>query len=117
MGEPARIDGSCLNIHNDILFKAIEKHDGRVFKIVGDEFQAAFATAPQALQAAIDIQLGLQSAQWNHLGPLKVRMGLHTGEAHLDEIIVAVEDSISTDEPIEVYVDEEDGNHVEVFIG
>ncbi len=38
-------------------------------------------------------------------------------EAHLDEIIVAVEDSISTDEPIEVYVDEEDGNHVEVFIG
>jgi len=37
-------------------------------------------------------------------------------EAHLDEIIVAVEDSISTDEPIEVYVDEEDGNHVEIFI-
>ena len=38
-------------------------------------------------------------------------------EAHLDEIIVAVEDSISTDEPIEVYVDEENGDHVEVFIG
>ncbi len=38
-------------------------------------------------------------------------------DAHLDEIIQAVEDSISTDEPIEVFVDEENGNHVEIFIG
>jgi hypothetical protein len=38
-------------------------------------------------------------------------------EAHLDEIIVAVENSISTEQPIEVYVDEENGDHVEIFIG
>jgi predicted ATPase/class 3 adenylate cyclase len=77
---------AALQIHNDILFKVIEEHEGRVFKMVGDEFQAAFATAPQALKAAVEIQLGLQNANWNPLGPLKVRMGLHTGEAHLDDI-------------------------------
>ena len=75
-----------LKLHNDILFAVIQANGGAVFKIVGDEFQAAFRTAPQALQAAIDIQLGLNEAKWNELGPLKVRMGLHTGEAHLDDI-------------------------------
>ncbi len=55
-----------------------------VFKFVGDAFQAAFDTAPQALKAAIAGQLALQSAPWNELGPLKVRMGLHTGDAELD---------------------------------
>jgi len=74
-----------LNLHNNILFAVIQANGGAVFKIVGDEFQA-FPTAPQALQAAIDIQLGLRDAVWNKLGPLKVRMGLHTGEAHLDDI-------------------------------
>jgi hypothetical protein len=28
-----------------------------------------------------------------------------------------VDNSISSDQPIEVFVDEEDGNHVEIFIG
>jgi len=55
-----------------------------VFKTVGDAFQAAFLTAPQALRAAIAGQRALQEAPWNELGELKVRMGLHTGEAELD---------------------------------
>jgi hypothetical protein len=37
--------------------------------------------------------------------------------AHLDEIIQVVDSSISSDQPIEVFVDEEDGDHVEIFIG
>jgi class 3 adenylate cyclase len=74
----------ALQIHNAALRKAIEAHGGAVFKTVGDAFQAAFATAPQALRAAIEGQRALQSAPWNELGELKVRMGLHTGEAGLD---------------------------------
>jgi predicted ATPase/class 3 adenylate cyclase len=76
----------ALKVHNDILFTTIKANGGKVFKIVGDEFQAAFPTALQALQAAIDAQVGLQNASWNELGPLRVRMGLHTGEAHPDDI-------------------------------
>jgi predicted ATPase/class 3 adenylate cyclase len=74
----------ALQIHNAALRRAIEANGGVVFKIVGDSFQAAFATAPQALKAVIAGQKALQSASWNELGPLKVRMGLHTGEAELD---------------------------------
>jgi predicted ATPase/class 3 adenylate cyclase len=74
----------ALQIHNMALHQAIEANSGAVFKIVGDAFQAAFATAPQALKAAIAGQQALQSASWNELGALKVRMGLHTGEAELD---------------------------------
>jgi predicted ATPase/class 3 adenylate cyclase len=75
-----------LKLHNDILFATIQAHKGAVFKLVGDEFQSAFRTALQALQAAIDVQLALRDANWNELGPIKIRIGLHTGEAHLDDI-------------------------------
>ncbi len=74
----------ALQIHNSLLQQAIETHGGVVFKTVGDSFQAAFSTAPQALMAAIEGQKALQTASWNTPGPLKVRMGLHTGEAELD---------------------------------
>jgi predicted ATPase/class 3 adenylate cyclase len=75
---------AALQIHNAALRQAIEANGGVVFKTVGDAFQAAFDTAPQALKAAIESQRLLQSATWNELGPLRVRMGLHTGEAELD---------------------------------
>jgi predicted ATPase/class 3 adenylate cyclase len=74
----------ALQIHNTALRRAIEANGGVVFKTVGDAFQAAFPTAPQALKAAIDGQHALQSAPWNKVGPLRVRMGLHTGEAQVD---------------------------------
>jgi class 3 adenylate cyclase len=81
--EPEKM-AAALQIHNAALRKAIEAHGGAVFKTVGDAFQAAFPTAPQALSAATEGQRLLQEASWNELGPLKVRMGLHTGEAELD---------------------------------
>ena len=74
----------ALQVHNNTLRQAIEAHGGVVFKVVGDAFQAAFSTASQALRAAIDGQLALQNTPWNELGELKVRMGLHTGEAEID---------------------------------
>jgi len=75
---------AALQIHNAALRQAIEANGGVVFKTVGDAFQAAFATASQALKAAMEGQHALQSSLWNEIGPLKVRMGLHTGEAELD---------------------------------
>jgi predicted ATPase/class 3 adenylate cyclase len=74
----------AVGIHNTALRGPIEAHGGVVFKIVGDAFQAAFPTALQALKAAIEAQQTLLNAGWNEVGPLKVRMGLHTGEAELD---------------------------------
>src|SRR5512136_1808618 len=66
--------------HHAILREAIAAHNGHVFQIIGDAFCAAFHTAPEALNAALDAQRGLQHEAWNP-APVKVRMGLHTGAA------------------------------------
>lgn len=49
---------------NDVmLHRTIESHKGIVFKTIGDAFCAAFATAPDGLEAALAIQCAQQSAQ------------------------------------------------------
>jgi class 3 adenylate cyclase len=63
-----------------ILRHAIGANGGYAYKMIGDAFQAAFPTAPQALQAALDAQHALRSENWPaEAGELKVRMVLHTG--------------------------------------
>ena len=48
---------------------------------MGDAFCAAFSRAPDALAAALDAQRRLQAEPWGEIGPLRVRMALHTGAA------------------------------------
>jgi class 3 adenylate cyclase len=48
---------------------------------VGDEFRAAFATALDALAAALAAQYALRTEDWGDIGSMHVRMGLHTGPA------------------------------------
>src|SRR5215204_2923767 len=71
----------ALSRHDEILRAAIEAHDGRVFKTVGDAFHATFSTAPDALEAALEAQRALLREEWAESGPLRVRMALHTGTA------------------------------------
>src|ERR671925_447574 len=66
--------------HNELLRKAVEAHNGFVFRIVGDSFSVAFHTASDALNAALDAQRLLQNESWGP-APIKVRMGIHTGTA------------------------------------
>ena len=70
--------------HNAILNQAIEAYHGFVFRIVGDSFSAAFDTARGALSAALEAQRTLQSESWSP-APIKVRMGIHTGSAQLQD--------------------------------
>ncbi|HZS00248.1 MAG TPA: tetratricopeptide repeat protein [Chloroflexota bacterium] len=72
---------TALARHDALLRAAIEAHDGYVFKTVGDAFCAAFSTAPDALEAALDAQRALFAEAWGPVGPLRVRMVLHTGDA------------------------------------
>jgi len=67
--------------HDEILRGATEQHGGYVFKTVGDAFCCAFRTAPDALEATLEIQRRLLSSEWEGTGPLRVRMALHTGAA------------------------------------
>ena len=75
---------SLLARHNEILKQAIETHNGFVFQVVGDSFAAAFQNAQDALSAALDAQRSLQSEPWMP-APVKVRMGVHTGQAEFQE--------------------------------
>ena len=58
---------------------AADRHGGYVYKMIGDAFQIAFETAQQALEAAVEAQRTLQMESWGEVGPLRVRMALHTG--------------------------------------
>src|SRR5947208_465646 len=67
--------------HDALLRAAIEAHGGQIFKTVGDQFCAAFAAAPDALAAALEAQRALAAETFAAVGPLRVRMALHTGAA------------------------------------
>jgi predicted ATPase/class 3 adenylate cyclase len=73
--------GAALARHDGIVRSAAEAHNGHVFKTVGDAFCVAFPTPLDALAAALEAQRGLAAESWDPLGPLKVRMGIHTGTA------------------------------------
>ena len=67
--------------HFALLGEAIADQDGVLFKTIGDAAQAAFPTVPNAITAAMAAQLALRREDWGDLGPLRVRMAIHAGEA------------------------------------
>lgn len=70
--------------HDEIVRDAIESHGGHVVKTTGDGFHAAFGTARDALDAALSAQQALAGEPPAESGVLvKVRMGVHTGEARV----------------------------------
>jgi predicted ATPase/class 3 adenylate cyclase len=73
----------ALRRHDEILQGAIEGHAGYRVKGTGDGVHAAFATAEDAITAAVAAQLALTDEDWGDIGPLRVRMGIHTGSAEL----------------------------------
>ncbi len=70
--------------HHAILRAAIESNNGYVFQIIGDAFCAAFHTGGDAINAAIKSQVDLQAENWGD-APIRVRMGIHTGKASVQE--------------------------------
>jgi class 3 adenylate cyclase len=77
---------SAVDRHIAALRQAVQSHHGVLYKVVGDATQAAFASAPEALAAALSGQRALRAEDWGGIGPLRVRMALHAGEAEPDSI-------------------------------
>jgi predicted ATPase/class 3 adenylate cyclase len=67
--------------HDAILRDAVEDSDGRVVKVMGDGLMAVFSSASDGARACLEAQRTLQAEAWGATGPLRVRMGLHAGEA------------------------------------
>ena len=72
---------SALSRHDQLLRKVIAEHDGLVFSAMGDGMAAAFGSASAAVNAAVAAQRLLATEEWATVTPIRVRMGVHTGEA------------------------------------
>ena len=73
--------GGVLADHQRLLRAAFAAHGGYEVDTQGDSFFVAFASAREALLAAVEGQLALRSHQWPEGVEIRVRMGLHTGQA------------------------------------
>jgi class 3 adenylate cyclase len=65
--------------HRRALREAFARHDGVEVDTQGDAFFVAFARASEALAAAAEAHRSLED------GPVKVRIGIHTGEPALTD--------------------------------
>ena len=65
--------------HRRALREAFIRHDGVEVDTQGDSFFIAFSTAPAAIAAAAEAQQVLSA------GPIRVRMGIHTGTPHVTD--------------------------------
>jgi YVTN family beta-propeller protein len=70
-----------LHQHQRLLRAAFDAHGGYEVDTQGDSFFVAFSSARDGLLAAVDGQLALVGHSWPDGSQIKVRMGLHTGQA------------------------------------
>ncbi|HJZ45507.1 MAG TPA: AAA family ATPase, partial [Roseiflexaceae bacterium] len=75
----AQTMGPAIARHEAILHAVITAGGGVVFKTVGDALYAAFASALDAVQAAVEGQRAIAVEPWGTSTPLSVRMALHSG--------------------------------------
>jgi class 3 adenylate cyclase/DNA-binding CsgD family transcriptional regulator len=73
--------GEILKLHNEVLRAAFTAHDGLEIDRQGDAFFFVFRSAGTAIAAAVAAQRAMDEAQWPEDGRVRVRIGLHTGEA------------------------------------
>ncbi|HVR31939.1 MAG TPA: adenylate/guanylate cyclase domain-containing protein [Acidimicrobiia bacterium] len=79
--ENAQAMEAALRAHDEVTLSTVERHGGRVFKHTGDGVAAIFESARPALEAAADLQRSLARTAHPEIGPLRVRIGIHSGEA------------------------------------
>jgi predicted ATPase/class 3 adenylate cyclase len=82
-----------LDAHHRLLREQWSTHDGHEVKTEGDAFFVVFDQAPDAVAACAAAQRSLAAYAWPADAPIRVRMGLHAGEAH----VVAESDYIGVD--------------------
>jgi len=75
-----------LHTHHAIVRNQVHEHGGYEVKAQGDGFMIAFASARRAVQCARAMQQAIDTRLGEHPdGPIRLRIGLHTGEAIRDD--------------------------------
>jgi class 3 adenylate cyclase len=73
--------GELLARQQLLLREAFTAHGGEEIDTQGDSFFVAFRSAPDAVAAAVAIQRSLADHEWPDGVEVRVRIGIHTGEA------------------------------------
>ena len=71
--------------HRRLLREAFGRYGGREIDTQGDSFFFVFPRARDAVAAAVAGQRALAGHEWPEGGAVRVRIGMHTGEAALDD--------------------------------
>jgi hypothetical protein len=73
--------------HNDLLFPIVKEFGGKIIKTIGDSIMATFEHPVESINCAIKMQTELKShnKDKHENQKIRVRMGLHYGEAVVDE--------------------------------
>ena len=67
--------------HDAIIRGAVEASNGTVVKMTGDGLMAVFDLPADAVSAGVRAQSELEGEPWEETEPLRVRIGIHVGEA------------------------------------
>ena len=78
--------------HGELMRRALGRHGGFEVGTEGDSFFAAFDSASAAVAASVDAQRALAAEEWPTGEMIRVRIGIHTGEA-----VVADDDYVGLD--------------------
>lgn len=70
-----------LEAHRRLVREAVQRKGGVELGTEGDSFFVVFVDAKSAVEACLDAQLTLVHHDWPEDSPIRVRMGIHTGEA------------------------------------
>ena len=72
---------AALSDHHDIIRTSLAAHGGDEIATTGDGFFAVFSSPRGSVAAAIDMQRILAAHNWPNEERVRVRIGIHTGEA------------------------------------
>ena len=67
--------------HHDVIGETVGLHGGRVVETQGDGSLLAFSSARRAVSCAKDVQVAVGRAFVDASPPIRVRIGVHTGDA------------------------------------
>jgi class 3 adenylate cyclase len=67
--------------HHALIRSALAAHEGSELTMMGDGFFAAFASSRACVAAVLAMQQALEAHAWPGGDQVRVRMGVHTGEA------------------------------------
>jgi predicted ATPase/class 3 adenylate cyclase len=79
--EGADVYAQILADHHSLIRSALAGHGGTELNTLGDGFFAAFSSPSACVSAVLEMQHALEQHDWPERERVRVRMGVHTGEA------------------------------------